>query len=178
MAEISTIARPYSVGLFSLAKETKKLGDWSEMLNLMSVVIKNKEISSIINDPKHLDIDKENLLLSIFDKKITKEGSNFIRLLIENKRLNVLPVISEMFHELKDADEGTIEAELIFAIDPPKKEIEALIKSLEKKFNKKIEAKILVDEKIIGGAKILVGDTFIDASIKGQLENLAYNLRA
>jgi F-type H+-transporting ATPase subunit delta len=63
-------------------------------------------------------------------------------------------------------------------LTPQKKEIEALIKSLEKKFNKKIEAKILVDEKIIGGAKILVGDTFIDASIKGQLENLAYNLRA
>ena len=178
MAEISTIARPYSVGLFSLGKETKKLGDWSAMLTLMSGVIKNKEITGIINDPKHLDADKEKLLLNIFGKKITKEGSNFIKLLIENKRLDILPVISDMFHELKDADEGTIEAELVFAIKPQKKEIDAVIAGLEKKFKKKIEAKVLVDEKIIGGAKILVGDTFIDASVKGQLENLAYSLKA
>jgi len=35
-----------------------------------------------------------------------------------------------------------------------------------------------VDPEIIGGIKIIVGDTVIDASVKGQLQNLAYSLTA
>ncbi|OYY03245.1 MAG: F0F1 ATP synthase subunit delta, partial [Mehylophilales bacterium 35-46-6] len=50
--------------------------------------------------------------------------------------------------------------------------------SLEAKFGKKIEATVSVDPEIIGGIKIIVGDTVIDASIKGQLQNLAYSLTA
>jgi F-type H+-transporting ATPase subunit delta len=101
-----------------------------------------------------------------------------LKLLVENKRLSIISTISSIFDELKDADQGTIEAELVFATKPSKIEIEDLIKSLEKKFNKKIEANIKVDEEIIGGSIIHVGDTVIDASVKGQLLNLAYNLKA
>ena len=49
---------------------------------------------------------------------------------------------------------------------------------LEAKFGKKIEASVSVDPEIIGGIKIIVGDTVIDASVKGQLQNLAYTLTA
>ena len=53
-----------------------------------------------------------------------------------------------------------------------------MIESLEKKFEKKIEANVIVDEGILGGSIIHVGDTVIDASVKGQLLNLAYDLKA
>ena len=53
-----------------------------------------------------------------------------------------------------------------------------LVKRLETKFGKKIEATVSVDPEIIGGIKIIVGDTVIDASVKGQLQNLAYSLTA
>ena len=53
-----------------------------------------------------------------------------------------------------------------------------LIKSLEKRFNKKIEGKVEINKSIIGGTKIIVGDTVIDASVRGQLDNLAYKLKA
>ena len=42
MAEISTIARPYAVAIFNLAKEEKTLSDWSDMLSLMSGIIENE----------------------------------------------------------------------------------------------------------------------------------------
>jgi F-type H+-transporting ATPase subunit delta len=53
-----------------------------------------------------------------------------------------------------------------------------LVKRLEAKFGKKIEASVSVDPEIIGGIKIIVGDTVIDASVQGQLQNLAYTLTA
>ena len=53
-----------------------------------------------------------------------------------------------------------------------------LLKSLEKKFNKKIEGKVVIDKNIIGGTKIVVGDSVIDASVRAQLDNLAFTLKA
>ena len=178
MAEISTIARPYAVAIFNLAKEEKNLSEWSDMLSLMSGIIENDDINSFINDSKVLDTDREKLILNICGDKINASGQNLIKLLVEYKRLSILSEIALLFEELKAKDEGVIEAEIIMADQPDKKMVENLLKSLEKRFNKKIEGKVVIDKSIIGGTKIIVGDTVIDASVRGQLDNLAYTLKA
>jgi len=178
MAEISTIARPYAVAIFNLAKEEKTLSDWSDMLSLIRGVVENVDVNSFIHDSKVLDTEREKLLLDICGDKIDASGKNLIKLLVENKRLLVLSVIASIFEELKDKDEGVIEAEIIMADQPDKKLINNLLKSLEKRFDKKIEGKVVIDKSIVGGTKIIVGDTVIDASVRGQLDNLSYTLKA
>jgi F-type H+-transporting ATPase subunit delta len=61
---------------------------------------------------------------------------------------------------------------------PNQKTVDDLLKSLEKKFNKKIEGKVVINKNIIGGTKIVVGDSVIDASVRAQLDNLAFTLKA
>lgn len=178
MAEISTIARPYAVAIFNLAKEENALSEWSDMLSLMSGIIENDDINSFIIDSKVLDTDREKLILNICGDKINASGQNLIKLLVEYKRLSILSEIALLFEELKAKDEGVIEAEIIMANQPDKKMVENLLKSLEKRFNKKIEGKVVIDKSIVGGTKIIVGDTVIDASVRGQLDNLAYTLKA
>ncbi|MDG2253302.1 MAG: F0F1 ATP synthase subunit delta [Methylophilaceae bacterium] len=178
MAEISTIARPYAVAIFNLAKEEKALSKWSDMLSLMSGIVENEDINSFINDSKILDEDREKLILNICGDKINSSGKNLIKLLVEYKRLLILSSITLLFEELKDKDEGVIEAEIIMAEQPDKKLVAKLLQSLEKRFNKKIEGKVVIDKSIVGGTKIVVGDTVIDASVRGQLDNLAYTLKA
>jgi|TARA_B110000116_G_scaffold186155_1_gene161329 F-type H+-transporting ATPase subunit delta len=178
MAEISTIARPYAVAIFNLAKEEKSLSDWSDMLSLISNIVENEDVNSFIHDSKVLDADKEKLILNICGDKIDSAGKNLIKLLVEYKRLLILSEITLLFEELKDKDEGVIEAEIIMVDQPDKKMVENLLQSLEKRFNKKIEGKVVIDKSIIGGTKIIVGDTVIDASVRGQLDNLAYTLKA
>ena len=178
MAEISTIARPYAVAIFNLAKEENALSEWSDMLSFMSGVVENKAINSFVLDSKVLDTDREQLILNICGDKIDSAGKNLIKLLVEYKRLLILSEITLLFEELKDKDEGVIEAEIIMVDQPDKKMVENLLKSLEKRFNKKIEGKVVIDKSIIGGTKIIVGDTVIDASVRGQLDNLAYTLKA
>jgi len=178
MAEISTIARPYAQAIFSLAKEKETLAIWLDVLTLMTGVIENPDIKSFIQDAKVLDSDREKTLLKIFGKDVDDMAKNFIMLLIENKRLMILPAIKLAYEKLKADYEGTVKAEIIAAAEPDKKAVDNLIKSLEKKFNKKIEGHVTIDKSIIGGTKIIVGDTVIDDSIKGKLENLAYALKA
>ena len=178
MAEISTIARPYAVAAFNLAKEKKALKEWSEMLGFLAQVSQDERMNTFINDSKVSDEDREKALIKIAAKRLNAYGENLIKLLIEYKRLNVLPEISQAFEALKATDEGTLEAAIIVASKPTDQEIDTLVKSLEKKFNKKIDAKVTIDEAIIGGIKVIVGDTVIDASVREQLQNLAYALKA
>jgi len=178
MAEISTIARPYAVAVFSFANESKSLSTWSDALHLLSEVVKNEDIKSIIEDSKVLDSDRENLILNVCKDKLNENGINFVKILVENKRLLILPEIRVFFEKLKAQAVGSIEAELIMAEQPSKKTVDDLVKSLEKKFNKKIEAKVVIDTNIIGGTKIIVGDSVIDASVRAQLDNLAFTLKA
>ena len=178
MAEISTIARPYATAVFNFANESKSLSSWSDTLVLLSAVIQDEHIKSIIEDSKVLDSEREDLILNVCKGKLDENGSNFVKLLVENKRLLILPEISLFFEELKAEAEGTIEAEIIMAEKPTQKTVDDLLKSLEKKFNKKIEGKVVIDKNIIGGTKIVVGDSVIDASVRAQLDNLAFTLKA
>jgi len=177
MAEISTIARPYAIAVFQLAKGEKKLAVWSDLLSLLSGLVKDVEFRAYLEDTKILDSDRESALMKCVGD-IDENGKNFIKLLIENKRLMVIPHIFNLFEELKDSEEGTMEAQIIVAEKPEAAVVKSLIASLEKKFNRKIESNLVIDKSIIGGTKIIVGDTVIDASVKGQLDSLAYSLKS
>ena len=178
MAEISTIARPYAVAAFKLAKEQKALAKWSEMLSFASAVSNDASLNAYINDPKVVSGDLEAAFLKVCGDKLNVNGQNLIKTLVEYGRLSILPAISSAFEELKAQDEGTLDAQIIAAAKPSASEVKDLVKRLEAKFGKKVEATVSEDPELIGGIKIIVGDTVIDASVKGQLQNLAYSLTA
>ncbi len=178
MAEISTIARPYAVASYKLAKEQKALVKWSEMLSFATAVVNDAQMSAYIQDPKVVSSELQAAFLKVCGDQLNENGQNLIKILIEYGRLSILPAIAHAFEELKAQDEGTLEAQIIAAAKPSAAETKDLIKKLEAKFGKKIEATVSVDAELIGGIKIIVGDTVIDASVKSQLQNLAYTLTA
>ena len=178
MAEISTIARPYAVAAYRLGKEQKALAKWSEMLGFATQVANDTKMQAYINDPKVVASDLQATFLKVCGDKLNVNAQNLIKVLVEYGRMPVLPAISTAFEELKAQDEGVLEAQIIAAAKPSATEVKDLVARLETKFGKKIEATVSVDPEIIGGIKIIVGDTVIDASVKGQLQNLTYALTA
>ena len=178
MAEISTIARPYAVAAFKLAKQQKALAKWSEMLSFATAVGNDAQLSAYIADPKVDSNVLQETFLKVCGDKLNVNGQNLIKTLVEYGRLSILPAITSAFEELKAQDEGTLDAQIIAAAKPSAAEVKDLVKRLEAKFGKKVEATVVVDPDIIGGIKIIVGDTVIDASVKAQLQNLAYSLSA
>jgi F-type H+-transporting ATPase subunit delta len=178
MAEISTIARPYAVAAFSLAKEGNELTKWSEMLSFAAAVANDAQMLAFIEDPKIDSAELEATFLAVCGDQLNEHGQNMIKVLVEYGRMSVLGAISSAFETLKAEAEGVLDAKIIAAAKPSAAEIKDLIKRLEVKFGKKIEASVSVDAELIGGIKIIVGDTVIDASVKSQLQNLAYSLSA
>lgn len=178
MAEISTIARPYAVAAYKLGKEQKTLAKWSEMLGFATQIASDAKMQAYINDPNVVASDLQATFLKVCGNKLNENAQNLIKVLVEYGRLPVLPAITAAFEELKAQDEGVLEAQIIAAAKLSATETKDLVKRLEAKFGKKVEATVSVDSEIIGGIKIIVGDTVIDASVKGQLQNLAYTLTA
>ena len=178
MAEAITIARPYAVAVFRLAKEKKSLAIWSDELALLSAIASNEHIQTAIDSPKLAASELERIFLKVTEGKLSAEAVNLVKVLVEYSRLGVLPDIAEAFELLKAEDEGTLEAEITAAAKPTDAQVKIVVKQLEAKFGKKVEAQVKLDPALIGGIKIVIGDTVIDASVRGQLQTLAYALKA
>ncbi|HYG31839.1 MAG TPA: F0F1 ATP synthase subunit delta [Methylophilaceae bacterium] len=178
MAEVSTIVRPYAVAAFKLARERNALAHWSEMLGFAAAVAADSRIQVYIENPDTTSAELEKTFLAVVGDKLDEAGKNLIKLLVEYGRLGLMPEVAAAFEELKAEAEGVLEAEITAATNPTDAEVKALVKRLESKFGKKIEANVKVDPEIIGGVKIIVGDTVIDASVRGQLQELAYTLKS
>jgi len=178
MAEQITVARPYAEAVFALAREQNALPVWSEMLRLASSIVADAGMRAALENPKLSAQDKQSLVLSICGDKLNADGRSFIRVLLEADRIGLLPEIRELFDKLKDDAEGVARANIISAFEIDDAQLGELKTALEKRFGKKIEATVTVDPELIGGAKIVVGDTVIDATVQGGLQAMAKHLRA
>jgi F-type H+-transporting ATPase subunit delta len=79
---------------------------------------------------------------------------------------------------LKAEQEGELTAHIASAFTLDTDQMASLISKLEAKFSRKVTATQSIDETLIGGVVIQVGDEVMDASVRGGLEALAVTLKA
>ena len=178
MAEPSTIARPYAEAAFRLADSQDKLAEWSVTLANLSAVAADARVRAAIGDPNLPATKVAGLIISILSGKLTGETENFVRVLAENGRLEVLAEIRTQYEALKNQREGTIEAEIATAFEMDAAQLADLVSRLEKKTGRKVKARVSVDKSLIGGVKIVIGDKVIDGSARAQLGALETALKA
>jgi len=177
MAEQITVARPYAEAVFTLAREQNALPVWSEMLRIAAAVASDRKMRTALDNPKLSSGDKEALFLSICADRLNADGRNFVRVLIRADRIGLLSDIRDLFADLKDSAEGLARAQITSAFPLGEPELAGLKSALERRFGKKIETAVSVDASLIGGARIVVGDTVIDGSVAGELQAMANHLR-
>jgi F-type H+-transporting ATPase subunit delta len=178
MAEPSTVARPYAEAVFKLADAAGALPKWSEMLAALAAVASDGRVQAAIKDPNLPAAKVAGLFISILSGKLTGEAENLVRVLAEYARLELLPQIREQFEALKNEREGVMEAEVQSAFELSQGQISELVSRLEKKFARKIKARMTLDKELIGGVRILLGDKVIDGSARAQLSALENALKA
>ena len=92
---------------------------------------------------------------------------NFVRVLIQNDRLAVLPEIATLFESLKNEREGVVEAQIESAFPVDDAALAQLVGDLERRFKRKVRPQLHIDRALIGGALIKVGDEVIDGTVRG-----------
>lgn len=173
MAELVTIARPYAEAVFKLACEKANLAGWSDMLELLATVARDAQMQACFGNPNLSAQQIESLVLGIAGDKLDGLGRNFVQVLVQNGRLELLPQIHDMFQSLKREHEGALEAKIISALPISDEQSRQLVARLETKYQRKISARVEIDPELIGGVKIMVGDKVIDATVRGRLEAMA-----
>ena len=177
MAENVTIARPYAEAAFQLASAGNALGPWSEALDRLAVVAADPQMRDCIADPKLQPQQLAGHFLDVAGAGLTAEQQNYVRVLVDNERLQVLPEIRDLFVALKNEHEGIKEAKITSAFPMDDATLKALVADLENRFKAKLNVTVSVDPELIGGVKIAVGDEVIDASVRGKLANMAAALK-
>ncbi len=178
MAENLTIARPYADAVFTSADAGGKLQAWSQALRRLAMIVSDPNMHNAIGDPKVGPEQLYGLVAAGTGDALDAEAQNFVRVLIDNDRLSVLPEIATLFDSLKDEREGVIEAQIQSAFPVDDASLAQLVGDLERRFKRKVRPHVTVDRALIGGALITVGDAVIDGTVRGRLASMASALRA
>jgi len=177
MAELTTIARPYARAAFEIAQnEEGGLQRWSDMLQFITTVVNDETVQAILSSPDHDSDYKAGVLLQISTDQLSQSGSNFIKLLAENHRLNVLPDIAEVYEQLRAEVEKTVEAEVTSAFELTEPQRQQLSTALSQRLQREVVLNCSVDSSLLGGAIIRAGDLVIDGSAQGRLAKLGARL--
>jgi F-type H+-transporting ATPase subunit delta len=177
MAETATIARPYAEAVFALADKAGSSGKWLEMLATMAQVAANPDMQACIGNPNLGAKQLYDLFVALCKQDFPAEARNFVRVLIANGRLGLLPEIYAQFAELKNERDGVLEAEIRSAFPLENAQITALVADVSRRFKRRVQPRVTVDKDLIGGVHIKVGDEVIDGSVRGKLESMATALK-
>ncbi len=176
--ERATLARPYAEAVGKLAAEGKAWDRWSERLALLALVADDAQMRDLAGNPAVSAARVAEVILAVCGDKLGAEGGNLAKLLVENKRLTLLPEIVALFEVLKAAQEGELTAHITSAYALSNEQLAGLVAKLEVKLGRKITATQSLDVDLIGGVVIQVGDEVMDSSVRGGLASLAVTLKA
>ncbi len=175
------LAKRYSRALFAIGQEEgpDALRRYGKELDMLCSLIEGEPLLlRIFKNPIIRVEDKKALVSKVLDKiGASTVFKNFCMLLAEKKRLPFLLDIKNYYQRLLDVYEGVVRGSLITAIDISDKKKEKIRKDLEAQLEKKFILEYQVDERILGGVVLKVGDKVYDASLKAQLNILKEKIK-
>ncbi|HLQ01841.1 MAG TPA: F0F1 ATP synthase subunit delta [Burkholderiales bacterium] len=177
MAEAATVARPYAEAVFGLAEKAGALAQWQEMLAAMAQIAAHPDMRACISNPNLGARPLYDLFMALCKEDFPVDARNFVRVLIENDRLELLPEIHGQFIELKNEREGVVEAEIRTAFQLDNAQITGLVADISRRLKRRVQPHVTLDKELIGGVRITAGDEVIDCSVRGQLEDMAAALK-
>ncbi|QCI23554.1 F0F1 ATP synthase subunit delta [Buchnera aphidicola] len=176
MIEFKSIARPYAQAIYEFAVYQKSLNNWQEMLKHMVQISNHKQVKKIILGMSFFQ-QLADFFISICGGKINQYGKNFIKTLVDNKRLILLKNIYLEFISLRNIHDNVMCITIISAYDLYKDQLDHIRIVLEKRFSKKINITHQINKNLVDGFIIKFNDTVIDLSIQSQLDNLLHFLQ-
>lgn len=173
------VTKTYADALFQLAVEENKVDElFAEVKELLIILEDNEDLSKIMKHPSVNKDEKLKIINEVFSARVSGELCGLLNQVVMNNRYEEIDGILECFiDEIKEYKKIGVAY-----VTTPAALTDALKAQVEKKLLDttdyvEMEMHYEVDESLIGGMKIRIGDRVVDSSISTKITELAKELR-
>ncbi|WP_106767284.1 F0F1 ATP synthase subunit delta [Paenibacillus faecalis] len=173
MSQDTVAAKRYARALFEVAAQQQKGPEVEQELRvIVSAIEKDADIQKFIstpNIPRSLKMDALNKAL---EGKVSKPVLNTIELLLEKGRTDLFSELLNSYVKIQAASLGMVDATVYSTYPLNDQEKEKVAAEFGQMEQRKIRVTNVVDESLLGGLKVVIGDKLYDGSLAGKLERL------
>ncbi|AEY64578.1 F0F1 ATP synthase subunit delta [Clostridium sp. BNL1100] len=145
----------------------EEFGDFTNLYN------SDKDFRDFLNNPAIKTDKKQALIRNVFTGRLSKNMLNMVLLLISKQRTAEIPGIFSQFVQMSNETANVLDMRIIMAAALDEVQLETIREKFKKKYNAvAVNSTEIVDESLIGGIKVIIGDKVYDGSVKGRIESL------
>lgn len=173
------LAKRYAKALFVVGKEENALDEYANTLKDFAELYSTLPAvrDGLTNRMYPADVREKVMAEIVKNAGVSQIMGNFLNLLAQKNRANVLPEIAKSFQDMVDVERNVCQGFVITAKALEPELLEKTKQTLEKITGKQVVLKAEIDTAIIGGIIAKVGDIILDGSIKTQLESLKESIK-
>ncbi len=165
-----TIARNYAETLLELARRANNLDGWGRLIDdLADAMQRDRAVWLFLESPRIATAEKNRVLVKALAGQLPPTFVRYLQALVNHRRQMLIPEIAREFHDLVDAIEGRIHANVVVAKAVGDDERNAIAERLSAVLGKRVVPHVAVNPAILGGVVVRVGDTVFDGSVRKRL---------
>ena len=177
MARRETAARRYAEAAFEIGRADGTLDAWERDLRPCARRSQDEQLRRLVEHPAVPFADKERVLRKVAGG-VAREPLSLVLLMVRRGRPGAIDAMVDRFQELVRRERGIALAEVRTALPLDDDERTAIAERLHALTGDRIEINEVVDESLIGGISVRIGDQLYDASVRSRLERLRARLTA
>jgi F-type H+-transporting ATPase subunit delta len=169
---LEEIARVYADALFEVAQEAGKLDEIHEQLDqVVDALDEHQELRVFFFSPYFTSTEKhEGIAKAFVDAE--PELVNFLALLAEKHRMPAVYSIRTIFGELWADARKRLEVTVTTAVELDSKLVDQIGDEIKRRTGREIDLEAVVDDDVLGGLVLRVGNMVFDASVRNKLERV------
>jgi len=142
------------------------------------VITEHTVLKKLFFHPRVTRDEKNAVIKSLFGDSISGIMKNFLNVLLDRKREDVLWIIPEILEQTVNEKNGVSKVVVQTAIPITGERLSGLKRQLDKVVGRKVAVEVVKDPNILGGMIVRIGNKIIDGSVAGRLKNLKTRLLA
>ena len=174
----TTIAERYARAILDIGIERDNVDQLGRELSRVAELFELEDVKLLFRSPKFNAVVRKSVLSEMLESVVVSPISrNFLMLLVDRRRIGLLPLIVDSYEDLADAHSSRLRARVRVAKPMSEADLERLRTILQQATGKTVVIDQEEDTSILGGVVTHIGGRVYDGSIRTQLESLRAELK-
>lgn len=168
-----TVDFVYGNGLYEAARDTDSIEEFQKTFKtIREIFVETPDLLNLLKAPTIEASERKAIADNVFKGKVPQEILNFIYVLIDKRRISQFVGITKTFEKICDQNNGITKGEIFSTIPLNDVQLKKFEEETGKLLKKHVKLENRIDKSILGGIKIYLDGKYIDASVRGRLDEL------